>query len=389
MDLRSAFRDCCRWVFCLVLMAGAAVAEPVSTADQEPRHLLIATVDNYLPCSDEASNNYEGLSIDVWRRIAETINRPYTLTTISTFSQAVDAAAYGLVDVIASCHKITPGRLERVEFSVPYTRDSLGMLSRESNRFDLGLVKRLINDTVVRLSLITLLLISGLSALALSVLESNFQGMSGFSGNRSVRFTKAWIMLLLGTGVDKLLHHSQRGHALILLASGIRILFISLLVGTTASLLFITRQPLEASAVTKSYLETVLKEGVAVNAGTKMQDWLFQQISSFNLDTSSYPAVLTVDEKGGLANALQSGEVNHIVSDVSVLNQVLMSLEQPDRYRLTLEMSNKTPQAFIFGDQLEPDLKQSINIALARMNYSGDISKLEQSWNKVRPGFDR
>ena len=268
----------------------------------------------------------------------------------------MDAAAYGLVDVIASCHKITPGRLERVEFSVPYTRDSLGMLSRESNRFDLGLVKRLINDTVVRLSLITLLLISGLSALALSVLESNFQGMSGFSGNRSVRFTKAWIMLLLGTGVDKLLHHSQRGHALILLASGIRILFISLLVGTTASLLFITRQPLEASAVTKSYLETVLKEGVAVNAGTKMQDWLFQQISSFNLDTSSYPAVLTVDEKGGLANALQSGEVNHIVSDVSVLNQVLMSLEQPDRYRLTLEMSNKTPQAFIFGDQLEPDL---------------------------------
>ena len=374
---------------CLMLTAAAAVAEPVPTDEREPRHLLVATVDNYLPCSDEAAHNYEGLSIDVWRRVAETINRPYTLATISTFSQAVDAASYGIVDVVASCHKITPERLERVEFSVPYTRDSLGMLSRDNNRFDIGFVKRLINDPVIRLSLITLMLISGFSVLALAVLESNFQGMSGFSGNRSVRFTKAWIMLMLGAGIDKLLHHSQRGHALILLASGIRLLFISLLVGTTASLLFQTRQPLEASSVTKVYLETVLKEGVAVNAGTKMQDWLFQQINSFNLDSSGYPAVRTVEDKGGLAKALESGEVNHIVSDVSVLNQVLTSLGQPDRYRLTLEMSNKTPQAFIFGDQLEPDLKQSINIALAQMNYNGDISKLEQSWNKVRPDLDR
>jgi len=107
------------------------------------------------------------------------------------------------------------------------------------------------------------------------------------------------------------------------------------------------------------------------------------------LDGSSHPAVLTVEDNGGLAEALESGEVNHIVSDVSVLNQVLTRLEDPDRYRLTLEMSNKTPQAFIFGDQLEPALKQSINIALARMNYSGDSSKLERSWNKVRPSLDR
>ena len=55
-------------------------------------HLLVATVDNYLLCSDEAKNNYEGLSIDVWRRVAESIKRPYTLATIATFSQAVDAA---------------------------------------------------------------------------------------------------------------------------------------------------------------------------------------------------------------------------------------------------------------------------------------------------------
>ena len=105
---------------------GALKAEGLTTDSSE--HLLVGTVDNYLPCSDEANNNYEGLSIDVWRRVAENINRPYTIVSLPTFSQAVDAAAFGSVDLIASCHKITPERLELVEFSVPYTRDSLGML---------------------------------------------------------------------------------------------------------------------------------------------------------------------------------------------------------------------------------------------------------------------
>jgi hypothetical protein len=43
-------------------------------------------------------------------------------------------------------------------------------------------------------------------------------------------------------------------------------------------------------------------------------------------------------------------------------------------------MPNKTPQAFIFGANLDQRTKQSINIALSRLNYEGDTARLETSW---------
>ena len=189
-------------------------------------------------------------------------------------------------------------------------------------------------------------------------------------------------MLLIGSGVDKLLHQSQRAHALILLASGIRILFLSVLVGTTAALLFEHRKPLDASQLSASQLKTVLAEGVAVNAGTKMHEWLLLQIDRHNLNAADHESVMAVERQGALEDALRRGVVKHIVSDVSVLNQVVQNLEDPDAYRLSLEMANKTPQAFIFGASLSAELKRSINIALAKMNYSGDSARLERSWQK-------
>ena len=360
---------------------GALKAEVLTTDPTE--HLLVGTVDNYLPCSDEANNNYEGLSIDVWRRVAETINRPYTIVSLPTFSQAVDAAAFGSVDLIASCHKITPERLELVEFSVPYTRDSLGMLSRNKNSLQIGISTQLLEDTIIKTSLITLLVISGMSALGIAVLEKNFDGMSGFSGQQSARFTKAWIRLLLGSGVDKLLHQNQRAHALIVLASGIRILFLSILVGTTAALIFEDRKPMDANNINKSYLSKILSEGVAVNAGTKMHDWLLNQVETHNLDQASHSGIVATERKGALSEALDSRLANHILSDVSVLTQVLQNVNEPDNYWISLEMPNKTPQAFIFGANLDPKTKQSINVALSRLNYEGDTARLETNWQKT------
>jgi len=63
-------------------------------------HFLVATIDNDLPCSDETENGYEGSSV------------------------------------------------ERVKFSVPYIRDSLGVLSRQQNQFQVGLSSRLISGRI-------------------------------------------------------------------------------------------------------------------------------------------------------------------------------------------------------------------------------------------------
>lgn len=346
------------------------------------RALQVAIVDNYLPCSDEIDDLYEGLSIDVWRRVAERLNMAYTLTTIPTFSEALDAAAEGKVDLVASCHKITPERLKRVEFSVPYTRDSLGMLSRRNRVMSLSAARRLIEDETIRVSLLVLLVMSGLSASVLSRILSNFEGLIGFIGSPGVRFTQAWIMLFLGIGLDKMLNKSQRAQAVILLSSVVRILFLSVLVGSTASLIFVKRRPLDANLLTASQLRTVLAEGVAVNAGTKMHDWLLEQIDQKNLTEAETINLLAVRSQGAFEQAISSGKVRHIVSDVSVLNHLIRNLEDSDQFRLSLEMTNKTPQGFIFGAGLPEEFKKEINIAIASMNYDGDSAMLELNWQK-------
>ena len=346
------------------------------------RALQVAIVDNYLPCSDEIDDLYEGLSIDVWRRVAERLNMAYTLTTIPTFSEALDAAAEGKVDLVASCHKITPERLKRVELSVPYTRDSLGMLSRRNRVMSLSAARRLIEDETIRVSLLVLLVMSGLSASVLSRILSNFEGLIGFIGSPGVRFTQAWIMLFLGIGLDKMLNKSQRAQAVILLSSVVRILFLSVLVGSTASLIFVKRRPLDANLLTASQLRTVLAEGVAVNAGTKMHDWLLEQIDQKNLTEAETINLLAVRSQGAFEQAISSGKVRHIVSDVSVLNHLIRNLEDSDQFRLSLEMTNKTPQGFIFGAGLPEEFKKEINIAIASMNYDGDSAELELNWQK-------
>ena len=88
---------------------------PISA--EEKRVLKVGTVDNYLPCSDLVDGNFEGLSLDMWRAIAEKNKIKYDLSVIPTFGQAVDDAASGKYDLIASCHKITADRLKKATYA--------------------------------------------------------------------------------------------------------------------------------------------------------------------------------------------------------------------------------------------------------------------------------
>ena len=101
---------------------------PISA--EEKRALKVGTVDNYLPCSDLVDGNFEGLSLDMWRAIAEKNKIKYDLSVIATFGQAVDDAESGKYDLIAYCHKITADRLKKATYAVPYTEGTLGFLSR-------------------------------------------------------------------------------------------------------------------------------------------------------------------------------------------------------------------------------------------------------------------
>ena len=81
---------------------------------QQNTPIIVGTVDNNLPCSDKIDDHLEGYSIDVWRRIRERLNIDYRVITSKTYDEAVMLAAKGKVDIVASCHDITPERLQLV-----------------------------------------------------------------------------------------------------------------------------------------------------------------------------------------------------------------------------------------------------------------------------------
>ena len=106
----------------------AAHAQRVQGAEFD--NLVVGTVDNFLPCSDRtASGGYQGVSLDAWRRVAESTKIEYSILAIPTFSRAIQMAADGKIHVLASCPKITARRLEVVRMSVPYMGTSIGFLS--------------------------------------------------------------------------------------------------------------------------------------------------------------------------------------------------------------------------------------------------------------------
>ena len=95
----------------IAIALSTTISAAKATTNQEPswngETIKVGTIDNYLPCSDQINQHYEGFSIDLWRRISERLNLKYTIQPIASFDQAITLAAQGEFDVIASCHEIT------------------------------------------------------------------------------------------------------------------------------------------------------------------------------------------------------------------------------------------------------------------------------------------
>ena len=82
-------------------------------------------------------------------------------------------------------------------------------------------------------------------------------------------------------------------------------------------------------------------------------------------------------------SALKSEKVNHILSDIAVLNRILANIETPEDYLISVKNRNVTPQAFIFGENLEDDYRKSINITISEFSRSGKSRELGILWNKL------
>ena len=255
---------------------------------EEKRVLKVGTVDNYLPCSDLVDGNFEGLSIDMWRAIAEKNKIHYDLSIIPTFGQAVDDAASGKYDLIASCHKITSDRLKKVTYAVPYTEGTLGFLSRK-NQNKLFIVD-LISDSIVLNSILILAAVSLTGSILLYKVEKGHLNVKDFSKQKRTsimnKFTNFVIGAYGGLTIEK------KGMWIVIIVAFSRLLIISTLVGSSASLIFKRDSPRNANDLNDESIRNIVYSGVTVNKATKMDDWLQRKVNqSETIDSSKFKII--------------------------------------------------------------------------------------------------
>jgi ABC-type amino acid transport substrate-binding protein len=107
----------------VVVLAGAATAaEPDA---MPPLRVAVYDVEPYGGQSRDGL--FEGASVELWRRVAEELKRPYRLTLVERIDDVLSGLQNGAFDVAVGAITITPERLARVDFSYPAHRSGVAV----------------------------------------------------------------------------------------------------------------------------------------------------------------------------------------------------------------------------------------------------------------------
>ncbi len=128
--LRSLFR------LLLVLVAfGASLTAPLDCAlavERRPTAPLRVAVYDVPPYGTVGSDGaLSGLSVDLWRRVAEELEWEYRLTPVSQMEAILSGLEEGRFDAAIGAITITPEREERVDFSYPTHRSGVAVALRK------------------------------------------------------------------------------------------------------------------------------------------------------------------------------------------------------------------------------------------------------------------
>lgn len=99
---------------------------PLPQADA-PLRVLVAGSPPFVTETDKTG--VSGLSVEVWRRVAQKLGKSFRLERVGTVNQAIDRVAAGGADVAIGPISITAARARRVAFSQPYFDSSLSILA--------------------------------------------------------------------------------------------------------------------------------------------------------------------------------------------------------------------------------------------------------------------
>ena len=361
----------------LLTFFGISDSYAFSQNKDEARILKVGLVDNYLPCSySEKTGKKSGYAIDIWREIQEElIDASYETVPLKSFDDAIRHASEGKVDLVVSCHTITKERLDLVEFSIPYTRSSVGMISATNPQRYSGRVISLFRQEHISRSLLLLISITGTVAILITLIEHSKSNAK--KREKIAQTLKAWALLFIGDAHESIAEKRLIYVPLVLLSGCAQILLITVLVAelTTSSILATKIKTLED--IKTIDLRTMIYEGMAVAEGTDTKRRLLNKVKAGGLYSKrliskiSFPRGLPEMVEG-----MKSGKYKHMLASSSTLKYILANELNPLEFELSMVSNNSTPKAFVFGRNLTFKDRKIINQEISEMNYNGRILEI-------------
>ena len=148
-------------ILCLCLAIGCGRASAAGRLESQP--LRIAVYDLAPYGSVGPDGEFQGVSVELWRRVAEEFGRQYRLTPVAQMDAILSGLEQGRFDAAIGAITITPERAARVDFSYPAHRSGVAVALRK----EAGPVSALVAYGLIAVELSSL--IAGVLGLLLAI----------------------------------------------------------------------------------------------------------------------------------------------------------------------------------------------------------------------------
>jgi ABC-type amino acid transport substrate-binding protein len=360
----------------LAVLLAAVVPGPAAAAPV----LRVGVVDGSPPCSYQVAGVWRGLAIDLWNQVATLEHLPYVVTEWPSVRQMLEASREGRLDVAVGCINVSPERLQRYRFSLPFQEDGLAVMVVNS-RLDLGrsFLGALLTPTLLQLLGGYLLAIAVLTWLTLR-LEARTHP-APVSRRSSMRHcSKVFQVLATGPGSNTIVS-TTRGNGVVILAYLVRIVSASLLVGYLTVNVAGEIQDKASGAIQSPADLRGLRVGV--RSGT-VSEALLKELNAGG--TEEKVTIVALDSIGAGAEQLASRQIDALVGDNLQLSHLLLQ-DQSMRILPSLALEGIRPesQAFAFSPALPEATTDRIDQAISALKRSGVVSELRQQATTQAP----
>ncbi|MFZ0406617.1 MAG: transporter substrate-binding domain-containing protein [Cyanobium sp.] len=325
--------------------------------------LRVGVLDGSPPCSQQqARGQWQGRALDLWEVIARREQLPYVLRGYPNPLSLLNATESDQVDIGVGCLTVSPERLGRYRFSLPFQEEGLALLM-PTDRLAGGrrLLQAVLHPQLLRVMAVYLLVIALISWL---IWRDEHRGDGGAGKRQQLRrYALVFQVLASGPGTNVIVTRT-RGHALVLLSWLVRIIGASLIVSTIT--LEALRQPPTSGFQPRS-LQDLVGRRIGVRPGS-VSALLLQQPP-----LGGRVHVVFLPNLGRAPALLLEGRADAVLADEQQLRYFheQATPTQRARLRLALQGINRESQAFALSPRLDTKLVERMDRAISQAKRDG------------------